>query len=129
MGEEAPGRSAGAINAEGQRLFERRDYAAAAEHFRLAAEREPGSALYRNNYGWALHRLGRNAAAQRELERAIRLNPRRGIAYANLGEVKAALGDTAAAIAAYERFLQLNTDERREQTARAILSRLRRGRF
>ena len=128
-GEEAQGRSAGAINAEGQRLFERRRYAAAAERFRLAAEREPGSALYRNNYGWALHRLGQNAAAQRELERAIRLNPRRAIAYANLGEVRAALGDTAAAIAAYERFLQLNTDERREQTARGILSRLRRGRF
>jgi tetratricopeptide (TPR) repeat protein len=72
-----------------------------------------------------LFRLGEVEAAERELEETLRLNPRRNIAHANLGEVHFAQGNTAAAIAAYERFLELNTDPRRERIADAKLRRMR----
>jgi tetratricopeptide (TPR) repeat protein len=71
--------------------------------------------------------MGAVDEAGRELEATLRLDPRREIAYANLGEVRAAQGDTAAAIAAYERFVELNTNPRREQIALGKLRRLRGG--
>jgi cytochrome c-type biogenesis protein CcmH/NrfG len=42
-----------------------------------------------------------------------------------LGEVHFARGDIAAAIAAYERFLELSTNPRRERIADAKLRRMR----
>ncbi|MDP9347766.1 MAG: tetratricopeptide repeat protein, partial [Gemmatimonadota bacterium] len=85
----------------------------------------PGNAYYRNNLGWALFQAGEVEAAGRELAEAIRLDPGRAIAHANLGEVRWARGDAAGAIAAYERFLELNTDPRRERIAREKLRRMR----
>jgi Flp pilus assembly protein TadD len=95
--------------------------------FRQAVAAAPGNAAFRNNLGWALLQAGDVDGAGRELEETIRLNPRRAIAHANLGEVHAARGNTAAAIAAYERFLELNTDPRREEIARGKIRRLRGG--
>lgn len=112
------------LNREGEALFERNEIPEAVERFRAAVASAPNSAHYRNNLGWALFQLGEVDAAGRELEETLRLDPRRAIAYANLGEVRAAQGDTAAAIAAYERFLELNTDPRRERIARGKLRRL-----
>jgi Flp pilus assembly protein TadD len=90
-------------------------------------QREPQNAGYRNNLGWALFEAGELNAARRELEQTIQLNPGRDIAYANLGEVKWKQGDRAGAIAAYERFLELNADPRRERIAREKLRRMRQG--
>mgnify|MGYP002781679251 FL=1 len=56
------------------------------------------------------------------------MDPQRNIAYANLGEVRLALGDTTGAVSAYERFLQLNTDATREQIASEKLRLIRGGR-
>ncbi|HEU4456560.1 MAG TPA: protein kinase [Longimicrobium sp.] len=119
--------SASAINARGQSRFERGDIAGAVALFRQAVAAAPRNAFYRNNLGWALLQAGDVDGAGRELEETIRLDPRRAIAHANLGEVHAARGDIAAAIAAYERFLELNTDPRREEIARGKLRRLRGG--
>jgi tRNA A-37 threonylcarbamoyl transferase component Bud32 len=116
-----------ALNREGERLFEQGDLAKAAERFRGAVRSAPGNAYYRNNLGWALFQLGDVDEAGRELREAVRLDPRRDIAYANIGEVERARGNTAAAIDAYERFLQLNSDPRREAIAREKLRRLRGG--
>ncbi|HLL47681.1 MAG TPA: tetratricopeptide repeat protein, partial [Longimicrobiaceae bacterium] len=113
------------LNREGEALFERRDVAGAVARFRLAVRDAPNNAYYRNNLGWALFEMGAVDEAGRELEEALRLDPRRDIAYANLGEVRAAQGDTAAAIAAYERFVELNRNPRREQIALGKLRRLR----
>jgi Flp pilus assembly protein TadD len=113
------------LNREGQALFDRGEYAAAVDRFERAVQLAPRSALYRNNLGWALFQAGRLDAAARELEETTRLDPRRGIAYANIGEVLWARGDRAGAIAAYERFLQLNTDARRERIAEEKLRRMR----
>jgi len=119
--------SATRLNREGEALFERNDLARAVERFRLAVRAAPDNAYYRNNLGWALFEMGAVDEAGRELEATLRLDPRREIAYANLGEVRAAQGDTAAAIAAYERFVELNTNPRRERIALGKLRRLRGG--
>jgi Flp pilus assembly protein TadD len=115
------------MNREGEALFERGDMDGAVARFRQAVASAPGNAYYRNNLGWALFQAGQVEDAARELAQAVRLDPRRDIAYANIGEVERARGNTAAAIAAYERFLQLNTDPRRAEIARAKLRGLRGG--
>ncbi len=123
----APSGAAGAmrLNREGEALFERNDVAGAVARFRLAVRAAPNNAYYHNNLGWALFEMGAIDEAGRVLEETLRLDPRRDIAYANLGEVRAAQGDTAAAIAAYERFVELNRNPRREQIALGKLRRLR----
>jgi Flp pilus assembly protein TadD len=113
------------MNREGEGLFERGNNAAAVERFRRAVQMAPANAYYRNNLGWALFQANQVEAAARELEEVVRINPRRDIAHANLGEVRHAQGDIPGAIAAYERFLELNTDPRRERIAREKLRRLR----
>jgi hypothetical protein len=124
-----PGASGGAgaarRNREGEGLFERGDVAGAVARFRGAVAAAPGNAYYHNNLGWALFEAGELEGAGREIGEAIRLDPRRAIAYANLGEVRWARGDHAGAISAYERFLELNDDPRRERIARAKLTRMR----
>ncbi|HET7464550.1 MAG TPA: serine/threonine-protein kinase [Longimicrobium sp.] len=121
------GPEAMALNREGEARFERGDLDAAIERFRAAVRAAPGNAYYHNNLGWALFQAGRVDEAGRELNQAVRLDPRRDIAYANIGEVERAKGNIPAAIAAYERFLELNTDPRREAIAREKLRSLRGG--
>jgi tRNA A-37 threonylcarbamoyl transferase component Bud32/cytochrome c-type biogenesis protein CcmH/NrfG len=126
----APAAASGAagamrLNREGEALFERNNVAGAVARFRLAVQAAPNNAYYHNNLGWALFEMGAIDEAGRVLEETLRLDPRRDIAYANLGEVRAAQGDTAAAIAAYERFVELNRNPRREQIALGKLRRLR----
>ncbi|HET6229392.1 MAG TPA: protein kinase [Longimicrobiaceae bacterium] len=113
---------------EGGALFERGDLAGAAARFRQAVATAPANAGYRNDLAWTLFQTGDVEGAARELDEVIRLDPRRAIAYANLGEVRRARGDVAGAIAAYQRFLQLNSDPRREEIARAKLRGLQGGR-
>lgn len=104
-----------------EQRFEVGDFPAAVAGFQRAVAAAPGNALYRNQLGWALFQTGDLAGAERELRETVRLDPDRAIAYANLGEVRRARGDTPAAIANYRRFLELNTDERRERIAREKL--------
>ena len=115
------------MNREGEGAFERGEVNDAVRRLRAAVQRDPGNVLFRNNLGWALFEAGQLDEARRELEQVIRMNPRRDIAYANLGEVKWKQGDRAGAIAAYERFLELNSDPRRERIAREKLRRMRQG--
>ncbi len=112
-------------NRNGVRFFHLGQLAEARERFHRATELDPGNAEYRNNYGWALYQLGDLEAARRELERAVELDPERAVAYASLADVRTAQGDTAAAIALYERFLQLNEDPRHQRTAEGKLRELR----
>ncbi|HET6762099.1 MAG TPA: tetratricopeptide repeat protein, partial [Longimicrobiaceae bacterium] len=92
-----------------------------------AVQAAPGNAAYRNNLAWALFQAGDQEGAAGQLDETLRLDPRRAIAYANLGELRAARGDRAGAVAAYQRFLALNSDPRREQIAREKLRRLQGG--
>ncbi len=110
-------------NAEGRRYFDAGDFTRAAQRFGVASRALPGVAEYHNNYGWALFRAGHLNGAQRELEKAIRIDSTRAIAHANLAEVWLARGDTTKGVAAYRRFLEVNTDPQHEQLA---IDRLRR---
>ncbi len=106
---------------QAEQRFEVGDFPAAVAGFRRAVAGAPESALYRNQLGWALLQSGDLAGAERELRETVRLDPNRAIAHANLGELHRARGETPAAIASYRRFLELNTDERRERIAREKL--------
>jgi hypothetical protein len=119
----APASSPAAASAarQAEQRFEVGDIPAAVAGFRRAVAAAPGNALYRNQLGWALFQSGDLAGAERELRETVRLDPNRAIAYANLGEVYRVRGETRQAIANYRRFLELNTDRRREQIARAKL--------
>ena len=116
--------SAMALNREGEAFFARGNFSAAVERFRQAVRAAPGNAYYHNNLGWALFQAGDLDGAGRELDEAVRLDPRRDIAYANIGEVRWARGDREGAIAAYRRFLELNTNPRRERIATEKLRRM-----
>ncbi len=124
---DAGGAGAMGMNREGEAMFERGETDGAIGRFRAAVRAAPGNAYYHNNLGWALFQAGKVDEAGRELNEAVRLDPRRDIAYANIGEVERARGNIPAAIAAYERFLQLNTNPRRERIAREKLRTLRGG--
>ena len=117
-------RNALALHEEGLRLFQGGSYREAAERFQLAVRLEPDNVHFRNNLAWALFRAGRVGEASSELDEVLRRAPRRDIAYANLAEIRLAQGDTTAAIAAYRRFLELNTDPRRESVARRKLAEI-----
>lgn len=114
-------------NAAGLRLFARGDFVGALERFARARELAPRDPHVRNNYAWTLHKLNRQREAAQELEAVLDLDPNREIAYANLGEVLLAQGDRAGAIAAYERFLELNRNPAREDVARRKLEQIRAG--
>jgi serine/threonine protein kinase len=122
----APAPAAGGAGAaryarEAEGHFERGNFPAAVAGFQRAVAAAPGNALYRNQLGWALFQSGDLAGAERELQETLRLDPNRAIAHANLGEVRRVRGDTDRAIQSYRRFLQLNTDPRRERIAREKL--------
>ena len=114
-------------NAAGLHLFEQGDYTAALERFARARETAPRDPHVLNNHAWTLHKLNRHAEAARELEAVLELDRDREIAYANLGEVLLAQGDREGAIAAYQRFLELNDNPAREDVARRKLEQIRSG--
>ncbi|HYW07601.1 MAG TPA: tetratricopeptide repeat protein [Longimicrobium sp.] len=113
--------SASGLARAAERRFEMGDFPGAVAGFRRAVAAAPGNALYRNQLGWALFQSGDLPGAERELVATIRIDPRRAIAHANLGEVRRMRGDTDRGIASYRRFLELNNDGRRERIAREKL--------
>ena len=113
-------------NLEGRRRYLAGDYAAALEFFRRAVELDPTNLEYRNNYALALLRTGNAAAAERELEAILRQDPNRARAYANLADARLALGDTAGAIAAFQRFLLVSQNPRERAVVERRLQELQR---
>lgn len=73
---------------------------------------DPSQAVYHNNYGVALHAVGRNAEARRELEQALSLSPEYADAHANLGLVLSSEGQNQQALACLQRALELVPDHR-----------------
>jgi serine/threonine protein kinase len=101
-------------NQEGMRFYQAGDFQNAVEQFRRAVRIDPDDPAYRNNFARALHRLGLHQEAEEELVRVTRMDPGRAVAYANLADTRLALADTTGAIAALERFLEVNTDIRQQ---------------
>ncbi len=86
----------------------------------LAADR-PDDALVHNELGVALAQERAFRAAVAALERSVALDPGRANAWANLGEARARLGDTAGAADAFCRVLALAPED---APARAGVARL-----
>jgi hypothetical protein len=93
---------------EGLRSLRIRDYPSALAYFQKAAEIDSTKAEYRDRYAYTLIVLKRPQEAIPPLEDAIRLDPQLDLAYSHLADARLALGDTAAAVAALQRFLAVS---------------------
>jgi hypothetical protein len=103
------------LNEEGMRLMKEKDYAAAAEKFEEAfnlPNYPPSSsmvtkALFANNAGFAYYKMGKHDQSEFWFERAIGLDPKRAVAYLNLGDALVKLNRNAEARQAYQKYLEL----------------------
>lgn len=82
---------------------------------------EPENSSFLDSMGWVLYQLGRHGEAKQYLEDAIRIDDSSALMHAHLGDINAALGEYAAARAAYERALEL---EPRDTQVREKIERL-----
>jgi tetratricopeptide (TPR) repeat protein len=73
-----------------------------------------------------LLRMGRYEEASEVLENAIRIDRQYDRLYSRLAEARLALGDTASAIVALNRFLDISLDRRARDQARRLLEELER---
>ena len=92
--------------------------------YQMALARKPSDPLLLNNYAWELHLAGRYEEAEQMLRQVIDIAPDRAIAYANLGETLWKQGRNSEAASYYQRFLELNTNPRREAIAQGKLAQI-----
>ena len=83
------------------------DHEAAIGLIARAITLDPTNAAYQNNYGLALHALGRFAEALDSFRRALEICPQYPQALANLGMAQQSLGDDEAAMASFAEALKL----------------------
>jgi tetratricopeptide (TPR) repeat protein len=106
----------------GRLAEERDDPAAAAAHYRVALDANPGEFLPLMNLGNLAARGGDLAAARDLYRRAVALEPASDDAWANLGGAHLGLGELDAAAAALERALALNPQHLQALHNRALLA-------
>jgi tetratricopeptide (TPR) repeat protein len=99
------------LNNRGVDFYEDGRYVEARALLEQAVDLWPDSWDFRRNYGLTLYQVGELEDARREIEGAIDIDPDGQLAYANLGNIHLALGDTTQAIAAYQEYLQRETAE------------------
>jgi tetratricopeptide (TPR) repeat protein len=103
---------ANAYNSYGHILFRvRKDYDAAAAEFRKATRLEPDNAVYHDNLGMALQKLGKLDEAIVEYRTASDLNPSLADAYLGVGEMLEFWGKVDEAIAEYRKAVRLDPNE------------------
>lgn len=90
--------------------------------YEAALAQRKGDPLLLNNYAWSLHLAGRYPEAESALREVIQNAPNRAIAFANLGETLWKQGKNEEAAAMYRKFLEMNTDPRRERIAEGKLA-------
>lgn len=102
----------GALHLLGVVRQQQGDYPAALELIGRAIAINPRKAVYRNNYGAALHSLGRYDEAAAAFRRALAIAPNYADALANLGMAESALGCLTEAIESYQSALAVNPRHR-----------------
>ncbi len=113
-----------ALQLEGRRAMQARDFETAADFYRRASEAAPENAGYRDNYAYALLQLGRNDEAERVLVEAIRINPSYDLLHSHLADALLIRGDTAGAIQSLGRFVDLTPDRAAQLTAQQRMQAL-----
>jgi len=73
---------------------------------------KPDSALFANNSGFALFRMGLYAEAIEWFQKTIALDPNRAVAYLNLGDAYLQLGEKNEAKEAFQKYLQLQPNSK-----------------
>ena len=101
------------------------DTATALSEYQLAVELNTDDAALRTEYGTVLIALGKHADAEPHLLRAIELEPWYARSYALLGAAYEGLGKSAEAVAQYNRFMALaSQNHEMKQSAQARLTAL-----
>ena len=96
-----------ALNNEGMKLMQQKNYESAIEKFEEAAQANDKDPQFPNNAGFAYYKLGRHQDSLYWFNKAIEVDPNRAIAYLNLGDAYAKLSHNAEARRAYEKYLEL----------------------
>ena len=112
------------LDAEGRRMLQERQLDSAEAYFRRAVAADPERVEYRDHLAFALIRQGRHQEAETILVEAIRLDRSYDLSYSHLADARVARGDTAGAIQALERFLEVSLDQTAREVARRRLAEL-----
>jgi tetratricopeptide (TPR) repeat protein len=94
------------------RLYKEKQYAEAAAKFVTASQMQPSSALFANNAGFAYFCTGQFDQAVQWYKKSIALDPKRAVAYVNLGDAYLNLQKNAEAKQAFESFLALSPNSK-----------------
>ena len=107
----AKGQTASQLTREGNRLFSSRNYAQAEVLYRKAVDKEVDYAIANYNLGRSLQAQGKNDEAEKQYEKAARLEKdpvRKSNSYNNLGTILQGKKDYVKAIEAYKNALRCN---------------------
>ena len=100
---------AASLNEEGMQLMKEDRFQEAAYRFQSAYYAND-SALYENNYGFALYKLEQYESSIWWFKHVLKLEPKRAIAYLNLGDGLVKLNRASEAREAYQKYLELAPD-------------------
>ncbi len=106
------GRDPKVENEEGLKLMQRRQPMSAVAWFVGAARADSSNAEYTNNAGFAYYQMGKYGESVLWLEKTISIDPKRAVAYLNLGDAYAKLKRNAKARQAYTKYLELAPDSK-----------------
>jgi hypothetical protein len=99
-------------NEEGLKFMQRRQPMSAVGWFVGAARTDSSNAEYTNNAGFAYYQMGKYGESVLWLEKTISIDPKRAVAYLNLGDAYAKLKRNGKARQAYTKYLELAPDSK-----------------
>jgi TPR repeat len=129
------GLSASEWNQNGLKLMASGNFALAADKFVEAARSDmsafasapivnPASAVFANNAGYAFFKVGKYVESVFWLERACEIDPKRAVAYLNLGDAWAKMNRVPEARRSYEKYLELAPNSKMAAEVRGKLGGL-----
>lgn len=112
------------LNEKGMKEMNEEGYGMAVGYFTDAALSDSATALYPNNAGFAYYKRGLYQESAIWFRKAIAVDPKRPIAYLNLGDALAKLNRNADARDAYKKYLELAPDSKAAPDAKKKLDGL-----